>query len=510
MPTLSSLYVPDGNELVLARINQLLQQIRSLQMSTQVELQAEIYSQLNAILALGNNVSNLYPVRSGTPAVADDVYGNLALISQDALGISQRLLALEQDGARLFNLAAAAQNTLRQQVREKVYTSTYQKYQETFINNQSLDAPNTSASLDFSVGAAALPVLSEQIITPSISLGVNCDGGTLTGDLSNLLDADPTSTVTWNGSLLELVFTFPQPVILNRIKLTLNSYQGLYLNMLLSSPDGILVDDIRQELPFEQLSLDGSANKFSGDVTLDFDPRHVKQLRLVLQDQTADNQISLRDITFSARTFDATAYVQTKPILFDALGVVDFTASSHSASDLTSITHQLSYDGVTFQVVTPGRAIDLGATKCWYRAILQRLDSNFTQKAAPVADPGTDPATTGWYQMQSTSTLDLGNNVLQRTLQLSILTPPIGNTTPQDILLQDTLLPNTISVFQNNILLGPDVYQISGNTLHFATDGEMPGIVITYQTSAVGNAGLVARKSYYSPRLYGVTFERAF
>jgi len=511
MSTLNNLNLSSGDQLLQSRLNNLLQTARSLSMPTQVELQSQIYSLLNAIIAQGNQVSRLVPLHGETPAVADDIYQNLSLLSQDALGISQQLLALEQDAAQLFNLAATTQNSLRQQVRKQVYTSTRQKYQENFIDNEVLDAAHTSASIDFGVGAAFLPLLTDQPAVPStVVLGVNCDTGTLTGNLSDLLDGDLTTYVTWNGSLLELFFTFATPTILNRITIELNSYQGIYLNKLVSSPDGVLIEDLRAELQAEDLSLDGSSNKFSGDVTLDFDPRHVSQLRLVLEDQTGANQISLRNIYFSARTYDTTASVQTDPITFDSLGMVNFDAVSHQADQLTSITHQISYDGLSFQGLVPGQEIDLGATTCWYRAMLQRLDANFAQAASPINDPGADPATTGWFQINNIATLDMGNNILQRSIKINIQpqNPPSNDT--RSLVLQETPLPNTLTVYQSNALLGPDVYQFNGNTLTFSSSEGMPNVLICYQTSALANAGLVARKGYYTPRLYQVSFRRTF
>jgi len=510
--TLNNLDLSGGNELQASRIKDLLQSARGLSFPTQVELQAEIYSRLNAILELDDKVSILTAVRGETPALSGDVYQNLQLLSKDALGISQQLLALEQDAAQLFNLAAAAQNALRQQVRGQVFTSTFQDYEENFIDGTALDSINTSASLDFGVGTACLPLLSEQPAIPSsLTLGVNCDAGSLTGDLSNLLDQDPTTFVTWNGSLLELFFTFKTPTIINRITITLDRYQGITLNTLLSSPDGILVEDLRQDLAADALSLDGSSNKFSGDVTLDFDPRHVKYLRLVLQDLAGAKQISLRDVSFVNRTYDTSGTLQTVPLVFDKLGTVSFEADVHTTNLLTAVTHQISYDGLSFQTIQPGQEIDLGATKCWYRALLQRMDANFAQAAAPIDDPGTDPAaSTGWFQIKSVNTLDLGNNVLQRTININILAqdPPSSDT--RLVVLQETPLPNTLTVYQGSTLLGPDVYRFANNAIAFATPEDTPGIIICYQTSAVANAGIVARKNSYTPRISQINFRRTF
>jgi hypothetical protein len=114
----------DGNELIKFRLDQLQIDLRGLSLPTKIELQAAVIGRLNKILALGNTVSPLIEAGADGPAVVGDITQNLMLLNGDALGIAAVLNALEQDAAKLFNLTAATQNTLRQQVREQVYGAT--------------------------------------------------------------------------------------------------------------------------------------------------------------------------------------------------------------------------------------------------------------------------------------------------------------------------------------------------------------------------------------------------
>jgi hypothetical protein len=100
------------------------EKLRSLDIPTRPELQAEVASQLNRILSLGTSVTPLIPIPAEAPAIAGHMSANLQILNSDATGIVQHLMGLEQEAARLFNLSASSQNALRQQVREQVYLTT--------------------------------------------------------------------------------------------------------------------------------------------------------------------------------------------------------------------------------------------------------------------------------------------------------------------------------------------------------------------------------------------------
>lgn len=170
----------------------------------------------------------------------------------------------------------------------------------------------------------------------------------------------------------------------------------------------------------ESRSLDGSSNKFSGDVVIDFDPRHVKQMRLVIADRVGDARISLRSLSFYARQYATVGLLTSKRIDSLDLGFVNFNTVQRVAEELTSLTHQISYDGVHYTSVTPGTQFDLGGKPFWYRSYLERLDSNFDLKAAPVAVPGQDPDAATYYKVKNVLAVDVGNNILERSISLDL------------------------------------------------------------------------------------------
>jgi hypothetical protein len=63
-------------------------------------------------------------------------------------------------------------------------------------------------------------------------------------------------------------------------------------------------------------------------------------------------------------------------------------------------------------------------------------------------------------------------------------------------------------VYQGTTLLGPPEYQFTNGAVNFSGNDARSGIIIRYQTSVYANAGLLARREYYTPRLYQVSLER--
>ena len=267
-----SITTTGAQELLNARLAQAEASLRGTQVTTREDLLATVYSRLNAVLALGNNVTPLLPVAREGPAIAGDLNGNFQILNQDAQAIIKQLLGTENDAATLFNLFASTQNNLRQTVRQMIYTSGSRRYVEEFISNTKLGTG--TAVVDFNAGVVSLPLVSETFVKPdSIDFGVSCVGALGAGTTDLLLDGLTETSMTWTGSKLELVFTFNTIQILNRFRIDLAGYQGLVIEEFSSSPDGVIREDLLADLQPSSQSLDGSSGKFSGDWIADFDPR---------------------------------------------------------------------------------------------------------------------------------------------------------------------------------------------------------------------------------------------
>src|ERR1035438_7230365 len=402
-------------ELLNARLAQAEASLRGTPVVTREDLLATVYSALNAVLSLGNNTTPLLPVAREGPAIAGDLNNNFQILNQDAQAIISQLLGTENDAATLFNLFASTQNNLRQTVRQMIYTSGSRRYVEEFISNTKLGA--NTAVVDFNAGVVMLPLVSEVMVAPdSIDFGVSCVGALTDGTTDLLLDGLTETSMTWTGSTLELVFNFNTIQILNRFRIELAGYQGLVVDEFSSSPDGVIREDLLADLQPSSQSLDGSSGKFSGDWIADFDPRHCKQVQLIISDR-AGASIALRNIQFSSRKVSAAGQVQSLQIT-QPLGNVVFRAAQHTADQLTSITHQVSTDNVHYQAVTPDQVLTV-AVPYWYRGILTRLDSNFDQAASPLDLPGADPigfvqGAVADYVLQNTATTDLGGGTIDR------------------------------------------------------------------------------------------------
>jgi hypothetical protein len=261
-----------AQELLKARLAQAEASLRGTLVTTREDLLATVYSRLNAVLALGNNVTPLLPVAREGPAIAGDLNGNFQILNQDAQAIIRQLLGTENDASALFNLFASTQNNLRQTIREMIYTSGSRRYREEFINKTKLGA--CTAAVDFNAGVASLPLVQETFVQPtSIDFGVACEGVLGAGSTDLLLDDKTETSMTWTGGRLELVFNFANIQILNRFRIDLAGYQGLVVEEFSSSPDGVIREDLLADLQPSSKSLDGSSGKFSGDWIADFDPR---------------------------------------------------------------------------------------------------------------------------------------------------------------------------------------------------------------------------------------------
>jgi hypothetical protein len=114
------------------------------------------------------------------------------------------------------------------------------------------------------------------------------------------------------------------------------------------------------------------------------------------------------------------------------------------------------------------------------------------------------------YTLRNIQTADLGNSILQRIITLDLLPPVTITTGTRNITLHETPMPGTFTIYQGQTLLGSESYVLADNVIQFTGEEERDGLLITYQTSAFANAGLTARRDYYTPRLHQISFQRVF
>lgn len=271
---------------------------------------------------------------------------------------------------------------------------------------------------------------------------------------------------------------------MNRIHVELDDYHGLTLSEITSSPDGSLREDVLAGLRQEERRLDGASGKFSGDVLFDIEPRHIGQLRIVITDLVGDAQIALRGISLSRRKYSNTGSLQSTRI-DSPEGQCYFSTEQSTVDTLTSITHQFSFDGVHFQVASPDSTLNVGGP-FWYRAVLERADSNFEQASQPVRVSGTDPAISPNYNINGITTTDLGAGIIERVITFDDVTGAV--------LLRETPLPGTITVHVGATLAGGETYSFANNTVTFSS--AKTGVSLRYQTSALSTAGLSAAKTF--------------
>jgi hypothetical protein len=205
--------------------------------------------------------------------------------------------------------------------------------------------------------------------------------------------------------------------------------------------------------------------------------------------------IALRGLSLSALKYQTTGKLQSKPIDFPELGIVVFQTIQSTASQLTAITHQISFDGMQYVAIHPGQQIDLGGKRFWFRSLMERLDGNFDQISQPIESPGQDPGLSDYYKVNNVASFDLGNGMLERTISLDLLVkdPPDG--LDRIVELREDPLPGTVTVYQDTALLGPQEYTFNGHNVSFSGNDERPNVTIRYQ-SAFGGVGVVVKFLY--------------
>src|SRR4051812_27787969 len=122
-------------ELLSARMAQAINDLRQKRFATKQAALAEIYSAINGVLTLGNRMSPLVPIPAFGPATTGNLTKNFSVLNQDCAAIIEQLLGTENDASGLYNSFAAAQNVLRQAIRERLVASSSRTYREAFIND---------------------------------------------------------------------------------------------------------------------------------------------------------------------------------------------------------------------------------------------------------------------------------------------------------------------------------------------------------------------------------------
>lgn len=492
------------SQIILNRLARLQNILRNFVAFTQVDYQAKVYSEVNGVLNLGNQMLPPFGFAKETPAIIGDITSNLNNLNNDGQDVAAEVASLETQVAQFYNLTAGVQNTLRQKIREQVFRSISNEFIEAFVNDQQLQSGYTT-NLDFNAGVCTTPLTSDTTITPSgIVIGPSSISTTPTANTNYdpLQLLNPTQSVsnvvTWTGSQIELQISFATPTPINRLIIHQDNYEGLEITSLSSSPDGIFFDPIDAELFPVDLTLDAQSGKYSGDAIIDFNPRTVSVIKLVITDLIGQGFISLRGIETHQRVYAASGQFTTNPISAPA-GTVSFASSQRLFNQLTSITHQLSYDGVHFFVIQPGDEVILTSSPFWYRAQLDRIADSFSSAASPLAQGNNDPNISANYVLGNITAINLNGGILQRNITFTTVTGPIG--------LNETPIPGTLAVYFGSVLQPTLAYTFTNNILTLVSLPQS-NVTVRYQTSTFGTAGLISLQNYFTPYLFQATFEK--
>lgn len=485
-----------------SRITRIRPALRAIRETTLDAYQAQVYSTVNGILNLNGKMQPVILIPAEVPATSGTVTSGMLSLAADANDLVAVVTSTESMAARLYNLGASTQNQIRQKIRETFYASNASRFLEPFLNTTQITS--NTGTVDFTAGVETLPEISTtQVVADLLSAGPGSTAGaaaafasrpaSLAASTSTVVPETLTS-VTFNGSHLELVASFNTPVILNRVKIELADYAGLELSTLTSSPDGNAFQDVLADLGQTALTLSGISGKLSGAILLDFPPRYVSQLRLVFNNRIGTSYVKLKSISFWKRQFSATAELVSK-LVTSPLGELTFTADQHTWGNFTTITHQVSNDGVHYTAILPGDTASL-LKPFYYRAQLQRVASAFSTASSPISQ---DPSATGAYILSGTKTLNLGSNLLQRTLEFGSISGPVT--------LQELPLAGTFRVLQGSAKLDPSAYTYANQVLSFPA--EIFSITVSYQTSNLGSSSIAALQPFYTPVLREVLFSQS-
>lgn len=426
-----------------------------------------------------------------TPADVGDFVLNMLSLNQDCGDIADEISRIEDNASVLYNLAAATQNALRQQIRESMYVSTVSEFREEFINQNQISA--STATLDFVAGSATAALITETVLSPTLAVGSN-SVGTTTDDIGTLQTGTPTNLFTWTGELLEIIVTFPTATKINRLILVPDDYKGYEITSLTTSADGSLFNDVLNSLNVGSIVLNAAGGKYSGTTTVDFPPQSVVSMRIVLENRVDGTTIPLRSMSLTQRSYQATATI-TSTVQTSPTGLVVFSADQLVTSPYVSIAYQISSDGVNFTTIVPG-PVTLPAN-WWYRALFSRSSNAFQAASQPLVQTTADPSYSSGFTLVSSATTTISPTTVERVLVIESITQPI--------LLQDTPIPGTLSVRQGTVYLTPAQFTLdSGNNLSILIT--VSTVTVSYQTSAAGSVNTAALQPYYTAILREVTF----
>ena len=487
----NSILLDPNDSIISDRLSRIQSKISNLKLATKEAYIVNISSLVNSVLNLGDNMQKLHII-TPHPAVIGDLTTNFRQLNEDSSDIVTELLRIEDNLAVLYNVAATNQNSLRQALRETIYSNSVSSYTEPFISKDNISNSST-INIDLNAGIAQLPLISEKLLTPTISLGNSCVGGG-TGEISSLINATIGFQYIWTGNLCEMVLTFSEPTIINRVYLGINTYEGLSITGLTSSPDGILYNDILKNLPDTVSSnyfIGVSSGKYSGDVIIDFAPVYAKNLKIDITNFSSNKVFSLNSIKIVNRTYQETALLLSKQITLDGTDL-NFSTSEIDNSPYCQITHQLSNNGVNFKNINPGKltgAITSGSP-FYYRSLLTRSVNAFINSTSALSD--SDPA----YTLKSQSVTSLGSGIVEQTIILTDI--------PVDTLvtLSQTPILNTFKIQVGTSYLTSG-FNLTENYLVFTSAQSM--VTITYQVSSYDSVQTL--QNYYTPLLYKVNFE---
>jgi hypothetical protein len=486
-------FLDSNNKLLVNRLGRAQAKILGLSLSTKEEYLAQVTSIINAVINIGYGMQPLVKIAASTPAVVGDCTSNLETLNEDAADIADEISRLEDNASVLFNLAAACRNSIGQQIREAIYASTATHFVEEFVDQTQLDS-STSAEIDMNAGIAQLPLSNETVLAPSFAVGEN-SVGSASADISLLATGGAETLFVWNGTLLEVIVSFAAPTIVNRMTIQPDTYLGYEITTLTASPDGSVFSDILADLNVPAISLDASAGKYAGVTVIDFAPRSVSKIRMILQNLVAGDTLGIRSLGFTQRSYQPTGMIVSKPQTSPA-GSVLFSVDQDVFSPFVSVTHQISGDSVHYTTVQPGEIV-LPST-WWYRALLNRSSQAFTTGSSPVSPTTADPNYSTGFTLVKSSSIPLSPTTIERTLVFSNVTGSIP--------LAETPLPGTLQLSQGSMYLTSSQYSFnSSNELSFPST--MTTVTVTYQTSAAGAQSLQALENYYTPLLTSVHFE---
>lgn len=217
-------------------------------------------------------------------------------------------------------------------------------------------------------------------------------------------------------------------------------------------------------------------------------------MKIVINCLAGQPSFGLQAVAAFSRTYQATGTLTTNPITLKGTSA-QFSTVEQDFGPYSTITHQVSTDGVSFNVVSPGTIPT--SSPFWYRALLSRSASAFNQQQSPLVPLASTGTSNQPYTLKSQNTVTLSSGIIEQTLVLANITGAVS--------FQNLPLPGTfrIQVGSTFLTLGQD-YTLSGNTLTFSAAQALA--TITYQTSALGAASFAGLQNYYTPLLYEARF----